>query len=261
MPRISLIIPAYNEESCLPALLDSVNVARQRYEAGADQVEVIVADNSSTDHTAQIARARGCLVTEVQKRTIGAARNGGARLAKGEILAFIDADSTIHPDTFNIIDRTMVSGRYVAGGTGAWFSRMSPGIFATMALGMILMVLANLEIGVIFCRRADFEEIGGYSEQLLCAEDVELLVGLKKLGRPRRERFARPRGARAITSARKFDRHGDWHYFTLGPVTGLYSLLFDRPALERQIGRDTIQEYWYDDRQPGAVSTLKTGSA
>lgn len=77
MPKISLVIPAFNEEEHLPRLLDSVDRARQVYHRGADEVEVVVADNASTDRTAKIARARGCRVVHLEKRVIAAARNGG----------------------------------------------------------------------------------------------------------------------------------------------------------------------------------------
>ncbi|MBK6534572.1 MAG: glycosyltransferase [Deltaproteobacteria bacterium] len=56
-PRISIIIPAYNEEAYLPRLLESIEVARERYGAGRGAVEVIVADNGSTDGTAAVARS------------------------------------------------------------------------------------------------------------------------------------------------------------------------------------------------------------
>src|SRR5207249_845038 len=48
-PRVSLIIPAYNEAAYLPRLLDSVDAARARFARGAEAVEVIVADNASSD--------------------------------------------------------------------------------------------------------------------------------------------------------------------------------------------------------------------
>ena len=70
-PRISLIIPAYNEEELLPRLLDSIDAARATY---GGTVEVIVADNASTDGTAELARRRGCRVVAVEKRAIAAAR-------------------------------------------------------------------------------------------------------------------------------------------------------------------------------------------
>ena len=81
MPAISIVVPAYNEATLLPRLLDTIDIARDRFEGGRDQIEVIVADNGSTDETGAIARARGCLVAPVSKRVIGASRNGGASLA------------------------------------------------------------------------------------------------------------------------------------------------------------------------------------
>src|SRR6476646_4619580 len=90
VPRISLVIPAYNEAGFLPRLLDTVATARGRYAAGPSAVEVIVADNMSTDETAAMAQSRGCRVATVERRRIAAARNGGAAMARGEILAFTD---------------------------------------------------------------------------------------------------------------------------------------------------------------------------
>ena len=124
--KFSLIIPAYNEQALLPRLLDSVDVARSRYRGGgADAIEVIVADNDSSDQTAEIARARGCRVAKVTKRVIAAVRNGGAAVARGEILTFVDADSCIHPATFNAIEKAVESGKIVAGATGVRLERWS----------------------------------------------------------------------------------------------------------------------------------------
>lgn len=249
MPRISLIIPAFNEEGYLPALLDSVDAARARYTCGVAEIEVIVADNSSTDRTAEIARSRGCVVASVAIPAIAASRNGGARIASGEVVAFVDADCTIHPETFNVIERTMSSPRAVVGATGARFSRSSVGIAVTTLIGETVFRLARFDIGVVFCRREDFTMIGGYNEDLLCAEDVEFIAALKKIGRRRGQRFVRAKGARAITSARKFDSRGDWHYFRMAPPSALYSMLFNRTALQRQVGASRISEYWYDVRR------------
>ncbi len=104
-PRHSLVIPAYNEEAYLPRLLDTVDRAREQYSAGATLIQVIVADNASTDRTAHIARTHGSEVVVVEKRVIAAVRNGGARAARGVVLSFVDADSQIHPATFDEIDR------------------------------------------------------------------------------------------------------------------------------------------------------------
>jgi len=248
MPRISLVIPAFNEEHYLPRLLQSVDSARQRYQAGANEVEVIVADNASTDSTASLARARGCRVVEVEKRAIAAARNGGARVATGQVLAFIDADSEIHPDTFNAIDRTLASGRVVVGATTVRYNRLSPGIALTTIVALTFFRLTGLDAGVVFCRRSDWQAVGGYEEDRRWLEDAWFLTALKRLGRTRGQHFARARGARAITSTRKYDQLGDWHLFTHLLPRGLARLAFDRPGFAR-----LVESYWYEDRlNPGS---------
>jgi len=111
VPRFSLVIPAWNEEALLPRLLDTVDVARARFRRGPDAVEVILADNASTDRTAALARDHGCRVVRVELRSIAAARNGGAHAARGEVVAFVDADMRIHPETFNAIDAALASAK------------------------------------------------------------------------------------------------------------------------------------------------------
>jgi glycosyltransferase involved in cell wall biosynthesis len=176
----------------------------------------------------------------VARRSIAAARNGGARAASGEVVAFIDADSLIHVDTFDAIDRTLASGRVVIGATGVRMSRSSPGIALSVFVIDTVSRLTGVGTGVVFCRRADWETVGGYDEERLFAEDVRFMFAIKRLGRARGQRFARARGAVAITSSRKFDRHGDWHYFTT-LLRGLRWLV-DRRAAER-----FVRSYWYED--------------
>jgi glycosyltransferase involved in cell wall biosynthesis len=90
--RVSVIIPAHNEERWLGDCLDSL--ARQSH----PDFEVIVVDDSSRDRTGEIARARGARVVRVERAGAAGARNAGARLATGEILAFLDADELFDPD-------------------------------------------------------------------------------------------------------------------------------------------------------------------
>lgn len=183
--RFSLVIPAWNEEVLLPRLLETVDVARARFHGGPEAVEVIVADNASTDRTAAIGRERGCAVVRVEKRRIACARNGGAAMARGELLAFVDADMRIHPETFNAIDAAIATGRYVGGATGVRPERWSPGILVTWLLLVPWVVVLRMDTGVVFCRREDFVRIGGYEEARHFGEDVALLVTLKRLGRAR----------------------------------------------------------------------------
>lgn len=188
-----------------------------------------------------VARERGAQVIPVEKRAIAAARNGGARVARGEILCFIDADSIIHPDTFNEIDRALTN-RIVGGGTGLCLDKRTPGrvlLFAMLvAIGFVLRPLLlrevprlNIDAGVVFMRRKDFEQIGGYREDHLFAEDVRLLIDLRRLGRTRGQHLCRSNRAQAIFSTRKFDQHGEWHYF-LVPF--------------RILSPHFVRRYWYE---------------
>ena len=238
MIRHSLVIPAYNEARLLPRLLDSVDAARSRYRGS---VQVIVADNASTDETAAIAAARGCEVARVEKRRIAVVRNGGARLAHGDSVCFIDADSSIHPETFNAIDEALAHPGVVGGATGVFPERWSVGIVATWIVMMPVVWLTGMDTGVVFCRRVDFEAIGGYDEERELAEDVAFMWALKRLGARRGQKLARLTQVKAMASMRKFDRHGDWHYFTTVIPQGL-------PAVFRRSARTRLaQRYWYTD--------------
>lgn len=239
----SLVIPAYNEAALLPRLLATVETARQRYERGPEAVEVVVADNGSTDETASIAERLGCRVVAVEKRCIGAARNGGAAIAKGSILAFVDADIRVHSETFGAIEAALVTGKIVAGATGVELERWSAGIAATYALMVPFVWATRMDTGVVFCGREDFEAIGGYDESLRAGEDVRFLADLRRHGRVDGRRLTRLRRFKAIASMRKFDRHGDWHYFGLVPRLGIGLMLDHRRAHE------LVDRYWYRARE------------
>ena len=238
--KFSVIIPAHNEEKYLPRLLDSIEVARSNYSGGRDQIEVIVADNLSTDRTAEVAAAHGARVVTVAKRRIAAARNGGGHAARGEIVCFIDADSALHPQTFTAIDHTMSTGRFVGGATGIRLERKSLGLLAAYCGCMTLVVLVGIDTGVVFCRREDFEAVGGYDETRLYAEDVIFPLALRRLGRAKGQRLTRLPRIKALGCTRKFDQFGDWHYFWMfGHV--LKSLLTGNWNDER-----LAERYWYN---------------
>src|SRR5882724_5716606 len=211
--KFSIIIPAYNEERYLPRLLDSIDIARSNYSGGSAEVEVIVADNDSTDRTAEISAAHGARVVRVEKRRIAATRNGGGHAARGEIVCFIDADSAVHPQTFNVIDSAISSGRVVGGSTGLSLERKSLGLLVTYCLGAPLVLLTGMDSGVVFCRREDFAAVGGYDEGYMYAEDLLFLMALRRLGKTRGQRLTRLPRVRAPGCTRKFDQFGDWHYF------------------------------------------------
>jgi len=240
----SLIIPAYNEEVLLPRLLETVRVARDRYKGGAERIEVIVADNSSTDRTAEIAHAHGCRVAPVEKRCIAAARNGGATVARGAVLCFTDADGQIHPETFNAIKRAMDTGRCVAGATGCTLERNSIGTAMAYIILMPLVWATGMDSGVVFTRAEDWRAVSGYNEERRYAEDVQFLWDLKRLGRKRRQKLMRPKGAKTIASTRKWDSHGEWHYPLMILKAGFYMIFARKNRID-----DFVEDYWYERKK------------
>ena len=238
--KFSIIIPAHNEEEYLPRLLESIEVARSNYSGGCDQIEVIVANNQSNDRTAEVATAHGARVVNVEKRRIAAARNGGARVASGELLCFIDADSAVHPQTFDAIDAAMKTGRYIWGVTGAVLERKSFALMVTYCVAIPLVLLTGLDTGLSFCRREDFEAVGGYDENRLYAEDVILPLALRRLGRKRGQRTTRLPQVKALACTRKFDQFGDWHYF--GMLGHAFKSLITRNWHDEELA----ERYWYN---------------
>jgi glycosyltransferase involved in cell wall biosynthesis len=249
MIRISLVVPVYNEEEYLPGLLDSVEKACEHFTFGPSLIEVIVADNGSTDNTANIAGQRGCLIVHEKRRIIAAVRNTGARVAQGEILAFTDADNIIHHDTFNEIEKALSSSKIVGGSTGVRLERMSLGIASAYAIMVPMVWATGMDTGVIFCRKRDFWDIGGYNENFLFAEDVQFLWRLRNHGRIRGQRLVRIKKCKAITSTRKFDQFGDWHYIYL-IFKFFLSLIIPKYTLE-----GFARKYWYSDERQASKKT------
>lgn len=88
---VSVVVPAYDEESHIGRLLDSLSAQT------APPAEVIVADDGSRDGTAAIAEGAGATVLRLAHRGPAAAKNAGAARAKGDVLVFLDADMHCAP--------------------------------------------------------------------------------------------------------------------------------------------------------------------
>ncbi|SNB51963.1 glycosyltransferase family 2 protein [Thermoflexus hugenholtzii] len=102
MSTLSIVIPAYNEERAIGAVLERVRaVGLALQEAGFTDWEVIVVDDGSRDRTAEIAAAypEVRLIRHPVNRGYGAALKTGFAHARGEWLAFLDADATYPPES------------------------------------------------------------------------------------------------------------------------------------------------------------------
>ena len=101
--RVSLIIPALNEAESLGRLLAEVpfDVLHQ----------VIVVDNGSSDHTAEVARSGGTLVIDEPRRGYGHACAAGVAAAEGEVVVFMDGDGSFVPAELNELLAPLEEGR------------------------------------------------------------------------------------------------------------------------------------------------------
>ena len=88
---LSIIIPTLNEEYHLPLLLSSI----KEQQKDPPDYEIIIADAGSKDKTLEIAKSFGCKITKGGLPAKG--RNEGAKIAQGDLLLFLDAD-TILPE-------------------------------------------------------------------------------------------------------------------------------------------------------------------
>jgi glycosyltransferase involved in cell wall biosynthesis len=113
--KLSVIVPAFNEERLLPATL--VNLKER-----VPPFELIVCDNNSTDRTAEIARAAGATVVFEPVNQISRARNRGGAAATGEWLLFVDADSLPGRELLRETLEAIASGRCLAPAARRWSS-------------------------------------------------------------------------------------------------------------------------------------------
>lgn len=206
--KFSVIIPAHNEEKYITKCLDSIVAASSSFR---NQVEIIVVLNRCTDRTEEIAKAYGCVTVLNEDKNLSKIRNAGAKVAQGEILVTIDADSQMTENTLVDIEKYLSSGKYIGGGANGKFERVSFGIimsaiFLTIPL---LFKYGLISVGIFWCYKKDFEAINGFNEEMLMTEDADFAKRLKKLGKEQGKAYGTLKNA-MITSCRKFDQHGDW---------------------------------------------------
>jgi len=178
---ISFIIPAYNEERLLGATLDALQVAAQ---AVNEAYELIVVDDASTDATPLVAERFGARVVRVAHRQIAATRNSGAHEALGEWLIFVDADTLVNAAVVRSAVAALRNG-VAGGGAAVGFDGFLP-FYAKLMLPVFVRLFrfARLAAGCfLFCSRAAFVAVGGFNEQLFCAEELVMSQALKRHGK------------------------------------------------------------------------------
>lgn len=190
LKKVSVIIPALNEEKLLPSTLESVNI--QTY----GNLEVIVKDGLSADKTVDVARRYGAKVVSLKDSSAGEARNQGAKHASGNVLVFLDADTLMARDTvskliddFRRYDAVLVFPRYLTREQAneietqrSYVTRVF--VKSWFTFEDLFRKYADRYAGgmCMACDAVAFKKIGGFNERLKVCEDIEISYRFKKIG-------------------------------------------------------------------------------
>lgn len=245
-PAFSIVIPAYNEEAYLPETIAAIRRAEREL---GQPVEIIVADNMSTDGTKVVAESLGAKVVPVGIRCISAVRNRAAMVATGKYLVFQDADNRISPDLLVEIKRVMDTGNYVGGGlVNARYDRDSLGLRLIHGLVKFSVRLTKVSMFLFYTTPGHFAAIGGFDENLYATEDHDFAIRLLRHAQQCGLQYMNLRKGELVMSSRKFDEYGDWSVLR-HPIMFLRACLNDPKV---------TYELWYKPRRekvPAVAST------
>ena len=202
---ITIIIPAHNEQMYLGATLREVR--RQNYPC----FEVFVVANGCTDETPQVANGRCDRLIVMSHKSLGVARNLGARMAKGELLVFLDADTILEPLALRVIAEQFSK----AHAAGTVKGRPDGEAFVYRLTYAIKNFLHRSALhcgssGVIICWKEHFLRVGGFDERLEVRENSELIWRLKQFGA-----YKYIADVTAVTSMRRYEQCGSGKMFRL----------------------------------------------
>jgi glycosyltransferase involved in cell wall biosynthesis len=242
VPKVSIIIPAFNEALLIAETLRSIRAATPAFARRGWETELIVCDNNSSDATAELAHNGGATVVFEPVNQIARARNTGAAAAAGDWLIFVDADSQPSAELFNDVAEQIAAGRCLAGGCTV---RLESGYFVSSLLIRLWNAISrtfHLMAGsFIFCEAAAFRRVGGFPNELYAGEEIELSKRLKKLARETGRRIVILRRHPLLTSARKMRLY----------TAGEHARFFLRTVLARGRNLDSREacHLWYDGRR------------
>ena len=182
--KISVVIPAYNEEKYLPKTLESI----ARLDRKPD--EVVVIDGGSTDKTADVARKLGATVITIEHRGIGFARQKGIEAASGDVIAFTDSDTIVPANWLTIIEETLSkSGVVGVFGTfrvpdGWWMYRYYVNLIQPIFNRIYYLFGIPMAPGQnISFWKEQAMVVGGFPVDFKIAEDIEMARRLQTVGK------------------------------------------------------------------------------
>jgi glycosyltransferase involved in cell wall biosynthesis len=240
--KISIVVPAFNEEKLIAETLRRIRVAMEAFDRLGWPGELIVCDNNSTDRTAELARSAGATVVFESVNQIARARNKGAEAASGDWLIFVDADSYPSAELFAEVAAVIQTGRYLYGGCIVKMDGADLVVGLVGGLWNTISRVTKYAAGsFIFCETAAFRQIGGFDNQLFASEELDLSKRLKRLAREKGKRAIILRRHPLVTSARKMHLYSSREHLRLlvRTIFGWRRTLTSREACH----------LWYDGRR------------
>jgi glycosyltransferase involved in cell wall biosynthesis len=205
MARFSVVVSALDEQADLGRCLRAITRAAHVIRTDAEVVVVVLEHDAPP---ARLAAEMGATVVKSRRPNISVARNAGAWVAKGQILVTIDADRVMSPLAFAEIERLLATGCYVGGGAAQQAERHSLAIDVAMAVSKLTSYLNGLGGGMYWCRRDDFDAIGGFDERVTTVDDLDFARRLRDHGVRTGRRFVNLRQAPVTTSCRPAPARG-----------------------------------------------------
>jgi glycosyltransferase involved in cell wall biosynthesis len=240
--KISVVIPAYNEEKLLPSTLAAVRAANRSWTDRGWDSEIIVCNNNSTDRTAEVAQAGGARVVFEPVNQIGRARNTGAAAATGNWIVFVDADSQPSGKLFAAAADAISSGKVLAGGTTMRVDAKAWDLRCMLQVWNLISRINGWMAGAfIFVETAAFRQLKGFSPDLFVGEELDLSNRLKALARSQDRKIVILRTAPMLTSARKTELYTRKELLQ-------FLLRFMLRRKSTQTNRDACP-VWYDGRR------------
>lgn len=216
-PIVSVIIPTYCEEHTIEGCLKSIR--NQDFKVG--RIESIVVDSHSPDNTREVANKIADKVIDVKARGVGKARNIGAKNAEGKIVLFVDADTFLEKNFVTEMYQTFSDPHVVCvAGVLKNLERLTPSdrLFAIFHYGFLnklstVTAFFGFPLFPSVCvgsRKTVFEKVGGFAEDMACAEDVNFSRKMGEIGK-----CVVNKKATAYTSVRRITNCGKGEMYSM----------------------------------------------